>query len=600
MKMPEASVAQSDKPFVPWCDQTLIREESIYAVLNKLAWFVAKPCALYIRHIRQSYSGMVAHHPATLRYSGEMAWLRFVKQTPLVPSLQGLTLRDYLSVIEHLTKKETPLRWRSQWLRFCPECMASGVHLRLHQHMAVEKCPVHQITLQTTCVHCEHRLRYESSKEEPFCCPSCGRSLLRDGMIETQHTNEFLMEVSKRVQDALVWLGPANTDLEILTGVRVIHIDESHPLQAVGAKYILLEALCSARNHRPEWLRRAVLDSFSASFRALDYSSPFHWSHDSRGEEALLQWEAPVRSATSYRDSHADPELRWTLDLSGRYRSACRRVMQIFINRYRRRHPACLDTPYRMFGEKLEEDERNPDELLECCPVAIGFWLWRKTCSSIHGSIGEFERVERWRFLVGLPDSTCDLLFYTLVRSHLHYCVFVADECVRGWKESGATVGDSIEPILAIARSDAIWSCNDFDYHHPRMLVANGSIHFVKFDATQVFLTRKCPGAVAYQERLRRQLRNVRVVGVGLPGPMYVNNEDEWEKLQFKQERPFAKMKGDWIFFPVEHSPRPWMFDSLFTERPGISMECPHKESDDERLDQALNSKWFRGDRNSG
>src|SRR5690606_20183173 len=112
------TVHDLDNAFVPWCDPALLREESVYATINKVSWFAAKPCALYIRQTRRSHKVAATSRPITLRYSDWMGWIGLIEETSLVPVVHGLSLRDYLIAILNLSNTEIPLRWRSKWLRF--------------------------------------------------------------------------------------------------------------------------------------------------------------------------------------------------------------------------------------------------------------------------------------------------------------------------------------------------------------------------------------------------------------------------------------------------------------------------------------------------
>ena len=64
-------------------------------------------------------------------------------------------------------------------LRYCPECLRQGWHSALHQHSAVDRCPIHQIRLQTGCMHCGAAISTTMGgiAKHHFHCGECGKSL---------------------------------------------------------------------------------------------------------------------------------------------------------------------------------------------------------------------------------------------------------------------------------------------------------------------------------------------------------------------------------------------------------------------------------------
>ena len=61
-------------------------------------------------------------------------------------------------------------------LRFCPQCISSGVHLLFHQYYEWNRCIVHEIGLTTLCEDCGRTLckyEYPMFDKVPFICQSC-------------------------------------------------------------------------------------------------------------------------------------------------------------------------------------------------------------------------------------------------------------------------------------------------------------------------------------------------------------------------------------------------------------------------------------------
>lgn len=64
-------------------------------------------------------------------------------------------------------------------LRHCPQCLAKGWHSVLFQHVAVDRCPVHQTPLQVGCPHCAGPIPTSMAAigKNHLHCPNCNRAL---------------------------------------------------------------------------------------------------------------------------------------------------------------------------------------------------------------------------------------------------------------------------------------------------------------------------------------------------------------------------------------------------------------------------------------
>lgn len=64
-------------------------------------------------------------------------------------------------------------------LRHCPQCLAKGWHSVLFQHVAVDRCPVHQAPLQVGCPHCSAPIPTSMAAigKNHLHCPNCNRAL---------------------------------------------------------------------------------------------------------------------------------------------------------------------------------------------------------------------------------------------------------------------------------------------------------------------------------------------------------------------------------------------------------------------------------------
>lgn len=66
-------------------------------------------------------------------------------------------------------------------LRYCPTCMQGRFHSMLHQHLGLERCPVHRDILVIGCKRCGAKLpkTVAGVAAAPFSCGSCGEMLSR-------------------------------------------------------------------------------------------------------------------------------------------------------------------------------------------------------------------------------------------------------------------------------------------------------------------------------------------------------------------------------------------------------------------------------------
>lgn len=64
-------------------------------------------------------------------------------------------------------------------LRFCRECLRTRYHSTLFQHLALSRCPLHQLPLLPGCFHCSQLIdvTMKTMTSHPFSCPSCGEML---------------------------------------------------------------------------------------------------------------------------------------------------------------------------------------------------------------------------------------------------------------------------------------------------------------------------------------------------------------------------------------------------------------------------------------
>lgn len=519
--------------FVPWTDRALLAQESTYSVLNKVAWFLAIPPTAFVRRCRHGFEGRQCSSPRWIRFDPTHSWLHYLENELLMPRVMGLTLPRYIASVEKRMIDEVPERWCSSHLRVCRECIAGGVHLRLHQHLAIERCPVHATVLVTACFSCGKLLEWAMRDAQcSFSCCQCNSIFLHDGDIAIDHSSSFRYSTCVTTDTFLLWQRDVNLRTSAGCGITITTLAESHPLRAIDSNSLLLEAACRV-SPAPPCVRQRRLYLAEVRYRK-------------------IRVDTAMGDATSRRLS-SDPIIADCVALNGRRSKsrfyslqtidaerklqALRRVTAVFLSCYRKRHDQCLDEPYRMFGEELREDEEHPQELLQCCPVAVGFWLWRISSAKIHMR-GRVYQDSHNGGLVG----NLDLLLYAVAKSHLHYCIYTAHSCSVYHQNSVIDVAGAIAPLRSLFDShSSSWAPESSTQDYTRIIGLNGVSYHIGFDAREMLSSIACPGGGAYASRLRRKYGRV-------PFMMVNSLENTWAEWQPKQVVPFAPMSRDAIF----------------------------------------------------
>ncbi len=103
-------------------------------------------------------------------------------------------------------------------LRFCAKCLEIGYHSVVYQHMAIDRCPLHNIALETRCRTC-HRFisaTFRSAILSPFECPHCDeafcKTVRRIGDAETVGQADHISGVRR---EELLSIGPLSRTLSL-------------------------------------------------------------------------------------------------------------------------------------------------------------------------------------------------------------------------------------------------------------------------------------------------------------------------------------------------------------------------------------------------
>ena len=86
-------------------------------------------------------------------------------------------------------------------LRFCPSCLAVGLHATIHQCRLITVCPVHQIRLRARCPYCRTPIAYRFdalAAAHPNACPHCFSQLIGEPMRSASRRDP--LSVAQRAQ----------------------------------------------------------------------------------------------------------------------------------------------------------------------------------------------------------------------------------------------------------------------------------------------------------------------------------------------------------------------------------------------------------------
>lgn len=526
--MTTAPVSTPLSAFVPWRDDVLLPDESVYAAWSKIAWFVAIPPAKLVRLCRATDKPWTPLAPARIRYGAPREWTGYLEKDALLPRLGGRPVRDALEDLDLLSQREVTKPWRSEVLRVCDECIHFGIHLRIHQHLAVARCPIHNTPMRSRCRSCDAVLGYEVRYAVPaFACEQCGGSLLNGGDPRPRPENWLGARAEAQIEDAKEWLMSLDTEFSYACGIGRLQLPHDHQLRVASGASVYAGAALNAALNPPRWAQSYDVAGVKVGLRHFQLS----------GSEMA---HTPPLSQGGISDSPGSDVhgMGWhEVGFVNRQR-ALRRVTSAFLRAHRRHHTECLDIPLHIFGgaDVLKDPHRH--ELFDCCPVAVGFWIWRMLSER---SLG-----------LSLPRSherQIDRLLYCLERSRLHFMILVAQLCSTN--ALGGHHDESLEVIEALFRDcREPWSAVN---HRPRLYGSRDKyLTYVHLDATALIEKAVCSGAAPYIRSLKRRLRDM----VSVRPPYYIDLESEWERHQLKPGEPFTEMKGDWVFLRTSPDPR--------------------------------------------
>lgn len=550
--MKQSNEEVKDNTYVPWLDSALLPEESEYSVVNKAAWFLAMPPTEFLRacKIPKKNAKFVPYSLNIFKDLKSRSHCRVNER--LIPLVYGKPMIEYLANVFFLNREEVIGNWNVQGLRVCPKCIVMGVHLSIHQHHAIDKCPVHNVILQSTCPRCSKPLVGKlQGKQAAFCCEHCRASLLNQDRIVIYHADEFRQSVKACVQQFKKWKLRALLDQQMNCGIElgVPGNDDFMPWHGLA---IQLSA-CIQSVQTPSWVRHACLDGVDIVFKTLDLNKS--WA------QALKRGISGDISDTIVNLQKYVSKVKATDDLleslphricRERFRTALRRVTSIFLSRYGHMHPDCLNTPRQRFGNSITWNN-YPEDILLCCPVAVGFWMWRSL--SVDAYYDMFANMKSLEF-THAREANIDLLLYALARSHLHYCIFLAKKCIDKAMESESCRLDEAINSIEVGMLGEYWSPMYFnkprtDSQHFDIL---GRAYYVHFDISTMLKDIPCKGRQTLDDRLLMRLESIwkyhaskkRLNSANMPEQILESLDSE----SANPEQPFMPTPNEYLFMP--------------------------------------------------
>lgn len=190
--------------YLPWADDALVRGESLYALMNKLAWFAGRGPLQLIRDLRATQTTPSPSSPQCIDFysARDDTWMGIVR-LPEMPKIHGLQFGEYVSK----AGCGSPVgfgRRIYKVLRYCPDCISVGMHFDVTQLDVIEYCPYHSKVITSHCVNCGQDVPYACvTNQDPFSCGSCNSSLLGSDLTNLRSNHADRMRVAE-THDQLV------------------------------------------------------------------------------------------------------------------------------------------------------------------------------------------------------------------------------------------------------------------------------------------------------------------------------------------------------------------------------------------------------------
>lgn len=549
------------KAYSPWRDDSMVPGESVYSLWNKISWYgVAQP--IYLLWECRSPSDRLVTYPHEVNFGNADCLLGNIEHSDPLPMLGGTLPCVRLRQINDGWRRDVPARWRCESLRFCPECIASGVHLNLHQHLGLSVCPVHDAILRTRCPRCHFTIPYScKTGQRAFSCPRCGFVFLGEGMIEFSFPPNVRQLYVNADDKFRAWLPSLATLPSVSLGRMSSHWFCGCPASHLDPRNAELQVLRSNAGRQPRYevgtrSTRVVAELVRfrdlAQARGKVYGSGVVVGAFRRRVKYDRTLSACELSCVADRDQ-ADA----LVAMCTCYHMTLLRVTEAFLRRVMRDHVCCLFRPDLVAGADAIPPNDMPRAVLDCCSVALGFWLWRKRSAKwllrLIDAPGQFFET----LGVRRTDVCLDLVLYALERSHLHACILVASECCAAWRRShdwGLGLW-TLEESLAASSWD--------------LETGGAGCKLLRIDASWLIRALRCP------EQRGPRRRVTTAPGTGSPHGLLPRHELAsswvgWLEYARREAAPFCGSSDDWMFFKVWSPRHRWdraLLRTIFSQR---------------------------------
>lgn len=475
--------------YAPWRIDSELPCESAYSLFSKAAWWKSvTPSFLLTSYVGE---GKPQHgrQSRMVMFGMPEFWSRNLHGASCLPSTTQGTLLDSLVKAEVDQKAGVADMWQSPLLRFCPECISLGVHLWIHQHTVVVKCPVHLIPLVAACVRCGQSIQvsYRAS-QAPFTC-LCGHSLLgTSGCVAVAEREEFC-RLPRITEQMFGWLS--------IVAAQASTVDFAGAWQRPHFADVC--AISLQRLPVPDCMRREVDPRFDVRLKSIGICDG---SLKSVTAEDLVftSSEWPQSGGTELFEGRAADA---SIPLAGVVASAFRRVAIAHLKSASKH--ACIDLPWLMFRESLLFLQADSiAELVRCCPVGAGFWIWRMLCEDLLSNI-RMNPETAWQSKLLKSQVGGNTALFLLSRSELNYCIRACSEIFHRHQEGEMDLSEAKQALWSLRDLSGNWGAAGGCRLKP--LEVNGRWIYTSIDATEL-IADPCTEGETCVPRLKRFLES--------------------------------------------------------------------------------------------
>ncbi|WP_144240824.1 hypothetical protein [Dyella japonica] len=449
-----------------------------------------------------------------------------------------------------------------------------------------------------------------AKKRHAFSCGQCGHCFLSNGDIQFFHLDHDRAFVDHACESAQQWLDALNIGVRVdcieygIVKKGVISTFAWGRDGRLDTRDLYLSALRRSSDSVPSWLREPVAFEGELSIASVHRadgrpgkglacaSKVRRWVirdvkdqnplagllGDGRPDPEALQqvahgllsykrrcdgftpkqWRSDVQKLMAPLLSICEPSVKADLDdlprdhVSRRFverqHLAIRRVTATFLKSIAPNHGDCWEVVDKIRGLSGHGHRLEP-ELLDCCPLALGFWLWRDRATWVFGDVQD-----RCTELSGglgsrMDAANLDVLLYALERSDLHASVIAAHYCLTG--KIRAEEEASYLHALDLWRGGRHY----FSAEHEMWLDYGEQAHaatFVRADATCLMRSVKCTGMEPYFHALRKWLRAIPAADRPIGETRYKDFEHAWTEYSERPFSPVPTAHDAWLFFGGE------------------------------------------------